>query len=112
MKIKVYTGKIKNGQVTNLGTWKEAEYLRSKEALIYELIGAAYCYIPKENTFKIDKFEVFKGFAESKKYTIDEIMKNVVISLSPIEKGESTEAYVEPIIDNGFGIYYGYHHKA
>lgn len=47
-----------------------------------------------------------------KKCTVDEIMKDILISFSPIEEGWDSEGCVEPIIDNGFGIYYGYHHKA
>ena len=39
-------------------------------------------------------------------------MKDILISFSPIEEGWDSEGCVEPIIDNGFGIYYGYHHKA
>lgn len=83
-----------------------------KDLIVYELIGKAYYQISKENTFKLNKFKAFKSFAESKKCTVDEIMKDILISFSPIEEGWDSEGCVEPIIDNGFGIYYGYHHKA
>lgn len=111
-RIKIYTGKIEKKRVTVLGKWINGEVLRDKDLIVYELIGKAYYHILKENLFKLDKFEMFKSFAKSKGCTVDEIMKDILISFSPIEEGWDSEGCVEPIIDNGFGIYYGYHHKA
>lgn len=110
MKIKIYTGRIKKGRVTVLGKWINGEILGNKDLIVYELIGKAYFLISKENAFKLNKFEVFKSFAENKGCTVDEIMKDILISFSPIEE-QSTEGCMEPITDNGFGIYYGYLNK-